>query len=261
MSSAFDDVLETSSQSSSSEKNDEFDDVLCDDVADGGYDLSHGNVIQGDTVSILSELPENEFHAIVCDPPYNFDGGFMQQEWDDIGSAKEYQQWCEQWAEKALKTLKPGVHLIAFSGNKSHHRLMCGVEDAGYEIRDTITWHYGDGFSVGSYQKVDQYLDGELAEKFEDFRYGLKPATEFAVLARSPISGSVTDNVREHETGVLNVPQCRITYQSEESKPNKQNIHDVKNGDVDEGNRLMTTASGRKTEYLDEQWEPDDDGR
>jgi len=247
MSSAFDDVVNTSSEPT--------------DELSPEYDLSHGSVINGDTLSVLPELPQNEFHAIVCDPPYNYDGGFMQQEWDDIGSGTDYQQWCREWAEKALKTLKPGGHLIAFSGNTSHHRLMSGIEDAGYEIRDTITWHYGDGFSAGSYQKVDQYLEGETAEKFEDFRYGLKPATEFAVLARSPQEGSITSTVREHGTGVLNVPQCRISYQSEATKPTEQGIHDVKNGDVEEGDRLMVTSSGRQTEYLDEQWEPDDDGR
>lgn len=173
------------------------------------YEVSHGNVIQGDTLSVLPELPENEFHAVVCDPPYNFDGGFMQQEWDDIGSAKEYQQWCQEWAEKALTTLKPGGHLIAFSGNRSHHRLMCGVEDAGYEIRDTITSHYGEGFPKG--QQIDRWLDDEYVDQFGDWRGMLKPATEFAVLARSPLAGtSSTKNQMEYGTGNLNVEACRI---------------------------------------------------
>lgn len=172
--------------------------------------IEDGNVLCGDAINLLDQLPKNQFHAIVCDPPYNFDGGFMGEEWDNIGSPKEYQEWCQEWAEAALKTLKPGGHLIAFSGNTSQHRLFSGVEDAGYEIRDTLTWHYGDGFSAGSYQKIDQYLDGELEDQFDDWRYGLKPASEFATLARSPIGGSVTDAVREFHTGVLNVPSCLI---------------------------------------------------
>jgi DNA modification methylase len=185
-------------------------------TADGGYDCSHGSIIEGDSVDVLRELPENEFHAIVCDPPYNFDGGFMQQEWDNIGSAKEYQQWCQDWAERALTTLKPGGHLIAFSGNRSHHRLMSGVEDAGYEIRDTITWHYGGGFPKGS--QIDRWLDDEYVEQFGDWRGMLKPSTEFAVLARAPLDGSSsTRNQMKHGTGNLNVEACRI----EGSKPKR----------------------------------------
>jgi DNA modification methylase len=174
----------------------------------GGYDCSHGSAIHGDMFDVLPQLPENEFHAIVCDPPYNFDGGFMQRQWDDIGSPKQYQLWCQDWSEKALATLKPGGHLIAFSGNRSHHRLMSGVEDAGYEIRGTITWHYGEGMPKGS--RLSTWLDGEETEKWGDWRGTLKPATEFAVLARSPLGErSATQNQVEHGVGNLNVEACR----------------------------------------------------
>lgn len=225
------------------------------------YDLSHGSVIVDDTLTVLPQLPENEFHAIVCDPPYNFDGGFMQQQWDDIGTAKEYQQWCEDWANKALHTLRPGGHLIAFSGNRSHHRLMSGVEDAGYEIRDTITWHYGEGMPKGA--RLSTWLDDEHVDQWGDWRANLKPATEFAVLARSPLGeSSATRNQVEWGVGNLNVESCRIGYVSESDKPRSQKQHDIRNGGVDEGNRLNPSASGRETEYLeDEVYEADDDGR
>jgi len=179
------------------------------------YDVTDGSVIQGDTLDVLPDLPENEFHAIVCDPPYNFEDGFMQQDWDDIGSSKEYQEWCQEWAEKALTTLKPGGHLIAFSGNRSHHRLMSGVEDAGYEIRDTITWHYGEGFPKGP--RIKRWLDDEYKDQFGDWRGMLKPATEFAVLARAPFSeSSSTKNQMEHGTGNLNVEACRLSLHDSE---------------------------------------------
>lgn len=179
------------------------------DLVETEYDLSHGSVIVGDTLSVLPDLPENEFHAIVTDPPYNFEDGFMQEDWDDVGTPTEYQQWCKEWAQKALHTLKPGGHLIAFSGNRSHHRLMCGVEDAGYEIRDTITWHYGNGFPKGP--RIERWLDEEYKDQFGQWRGMLKPATEFAVLARAPLDGtSSTKNQMEHGTGNLNVEACRI---------------------------------------------------
>jgi DNA modification methylase len=87
----------------------------------------NGDVIEGDCLSILPSLPENQFHAIVTDPPYNFEDGFMGQEWDDIGNPKEYQNWCQEWGKLALSTLKPGGHMLAITGNRSDDQLMVGI--------------------------------------------------------------------------------------------------------------------------------------
>lgn len=102
------------------------------------------NVIHtGDCFEVLQDLPDGSIHACVTDPPYGL--VFMGRDWDDF-EPKEYQEWCEGWAAEVKRVLKPGAHLLAFSGNRTHHRLFTGVEDAGFEIRDTITWHYGSGF-------------------------------------------------------------------------------------------------------------------
>ena len=58
----------------------------------------------------------------------------------------EYQFWCQQWATELLRILKPGAFLLAFGGTRTYHRLTCGIEDAGFEIRDCIMWIYGSGF-------------------------------------------------------------------------------------------------------------------
>jgi len=57
-----------------------------------------------------------------------------------------YQRWCEAWAAECLRVLKPGGHMLAFGGTRTYHRLVCAVEDAGFEIRDSIQWIYGSGF-------------------------------------------------------------------------------------------------------------------
>ena len=59
---------------------------------------------------------------------------------------RAFQEWCGQWAAECLRVLKPGGHLLAFGGTRTWHRLTCAIEDAGFEIRDTITWLYGSGF-------------------------------------------------------------------------------------------------------------------
>jgi hypothetical protein len=60
--------------------------------------------------------------------------------------AKIMEAWHHAWAQQALRILKPGGHLLAFGGTRTHHRLMCALEDAGFEIRDCLMWLYGGGF-------------------------------------------------------------------------------------------------------------------
>jgi DNA modification methylase len=68
--------------------------------------------------------------------------------WDTRTSESAYQFQCfnEYWAVEALRVLKPGGHLLAFSGSRTYHRMVCAIEDAGFEVRDQIMWVYGSGF-------------------------------------------------------------------------------------------------------------------
>lgn len=63
-----------------------------------------------------------------------------------VSHMRAFQAWCEQWARECLRVLKPGGHLVAFGGTRTYHRLTVGLEDAGFEIRDSIAWLYGSGF-------------------------------------------------------------------------------------------------------------------
>jgi site-specific DNA-methyltransferase (adenine-specific) len=95
------------------------------------------DVIEGDCIDAMAGMPEASVDAIVCDPPYGL--GFMGRAWDDLPPGL-------LWAEACLRVLKPGGHLLAFGGTRTSHRLVCAIEDAGFEIRDTICWLYGSGF-------------------------------------------------------------------------------------------------------------------
>jgi DNA modification methylase len=99
-------------------------------------------VIQGDCIGVLGGFDDNTFDSVVTDPPYNL--SFMGKGWDTFGG--DYQTWCEQWARECLRVLKPGGYLLAFGGTRTYHRLACAIEDAGFEIRDSLHWIYGSGF-------------------------------------------------------------------------------------------------------------------
>jgi DNA modification methylase len=103
------------------------------------YKNSRYMLYVGKSEHVLKSLPSNSVHSIVTDPPYEL--GFMGKKWDNTGIANSVELWAE-----ALRVLKPGGHLLAFSGSRTYHRMVCAIEDAGFEIRDQVMWLYGSGF-------------------------------------------------------------------------------------------------------------------
>src|SRR5688572_23655790 len=97
-------------------------------------------VLKGDCLALMPTLADASIDAIVTDPPYGL--GFMGRAWDALPPGLP-------WARECLRVLKPGGHLLAFGGTRTSHRLVCAIEDAGFEIRDTIAWMYGSGFPKG----------------------------------------------------------------------------------------------------------------
>ncbi|AJR26377.1 hypothetical protein TZ53_13220 [Sphingobium sp. YBL2] len=147
----------------------------------------------GDCRATLAMLPADSIDSVVTDAPYELD--FMGRSWDRTGIAFDVDMW-----KAALRVLKPGGHLIAFSHARTYHRMACAIEDAGFEIRDQIMWIYGSGFPKS------RNLDGDR----QGWGTALKPAHEPIVLARKPLIGSVAANVAAHGTGAINIDGCRV---------------------------------------------------
>jgi site-specific DNA-methyltransferase (adenine-specific) len=121
-----------------------------------------------------------------------------------------FQEWCRTWALEAKRVLKPGGHLLAFGGTRTYHRLACAIEDAGFEIRDSIMWLYGSGFPKSlNVQKAIAKTSPEVVG-WDGWGTALKPAHEPIVVARKPLIGTVAENVLEHGCGALNIDGCRI---------------------------------------------------
>ena len=92
-------------------------------------------VLVGDCRVTMATLPDASVDAVVCDPPYEL--GFMNKAWDASGISYDVEVW-----RQAFRVLKPGGHLLAFSGSRTYHRMTCAIEDAGFDIRDQIMWAY-----------------------------------------------------------------------------------------------------------------------
>ncbi|MBA3591654.1 site-specific DNA-methyltransferase [Methylibium sp.] len=161
-------------------------------------------VLQGDCRAVMATLPEASVDSIVTDPPYEL--GFMGKSWDSTGVANDANTWRE-----ALRVLKPGGHLLAFSGTRTYHRMVCAIEDAGFEVRDQIGWVFASGFPKSH--------NGEWGGT------ALKPAWEPICMARKPLIGTVAANVLAHGTGGLNIDACRVPHVPVEGGTLAQNSH------------------------------------
>jgi DNA modification methylase len=114
------------------------------------YQILHGN-----NLDILPTLADNSIDSIVTDPPYEL--GFMGKKWDSSGIAYSVELW-----QQCLRVLKPGGHLLSFGGTRTYHRVAVAIEDAGFELRDSIAWLYGSGFPKSL--DVSKAIDKELAK-------------------------------------------------------------------------------------------------
>lgn len=121
-------------------------------------------VLHGDCLNELRTIPDNSIDAVVTDPPYGLSNtspaqvadtitrwvqgereylpsgrGFMGAEWDAF--VPPVAVWDE-----CLRVLKPGGHLLAFAGSRTHDLMTLGIRLAGFDIRDSVAWLYGSGF-------------------------------------------------------------------------------------------------------------------
>src|SRR6478752_155834 len=120
---------------------------------------SGARLLEGDCLEVLGELEPESVDAIVTDPPYGI--GFQNEHWDSsalreaaaragherLSPNQAFEAWCRIWAEGCRRVLKPGGFLAAFGSPRTFHRLVCGIEDTGLEIRDTLMWLYAEGMS------------------------------------------------------------------------------------------------------------------
>lgn len=201
------------------------------------YKLYHGNMLD-----MLDVIEPNSIDSIVTDPPYELN--FMNKGWDNAGISFQKETW-----EKCLTVLKPGGYLLVFGGSRTFHRIACAIEDAGFEIRDTIMWLYGSGFpksmnvglaidkkkgidnrtgnrkkdgvgsdsdskiynvNNGKSNMTKEYEERVARNKWKGWGTCLKPSFEPIIVARKPFKGSLIDNIIKNGVGGINIDECRV---------------------------------------------------
>jgi DNA modification methylase len=206
-------------------------------------------LLNGDCLEQMKQLPDNSVDSIVTDPPYGI--SFMAKKWDyDVPSV-------DVWKE-AMRVLKPGGHALIACGTRTQHRMVVNIEDAGFEIRDVVSWIYGSGFpkslniskaidkAAGAEREVVGVSKGaasqnteslgkfapeydatapatEAAKQWDGWGTALKPSCEFFTLCRKPLSEkTVAANVLKWGTGGINIDGCRVETSEKLVRPEVQ---------------------------------------
>lgn len=234
-------------------------------------------LFNADNLAVLKELPSNNIDSCVTDGPYGI--GIMGKEWDNFKPKAlrqatrnyqegvnynlqtgrspsmhagdydlsrrglvRFQQFCYEWAIEVYRVLKPGAMLVSFCSPRVYHRMACGIEDAGFYVRDQLQWLFGVGLpkSLDIGKSIDKLLGAEReivgpnpnrkgrinwdtkpknitlpatrqSEYWNEWGTALRSLNEPILLARKPLSEkSVARNVLRHGTGGINIEACRI---------------------------------------------------
>jgi len=200
-------------------------------------------IIHGDCREALSGVKKCS-SAIVTDPPYEL--GFMGKLWDSKGVSFQKDTW-----EIIRSTCLSGAPLLSFGGSRTQHRIACAIEDAGWEIRDTLMWVYGSGFpkSLDIGKAIDKakgvYAKGAVlsssrttgasitgiattfrektatnpqspeAQLWDGWNTALKPAYEPIILAMNPVDKTFANNALKYGVAGLNIDECRVPTNGE----------------------------------------------
>lgn len=210
-------------------------------------------LLYGDVVEQLQSFGDRVFDGVLADAPYGI--SILGEVWDDAGSdgdsatnenqslALRFQRQCYTWGRAVLRVVKPGAFLLVFGSPRTYHRLACGLEDAGWQVRDTIGWLHGQGFPksrniakgiddrLGATRQVLGHRSGvgtaprghgfksvypatipatNAARHWTGYGTALKPAFEPILVAMRPIEESYARNAMFHGVAGLNIDGCRI---------------------------------------------------
>lgn len=225
----------------------------------GGVALLHGDCIDVMKAMLTKERGwKGQLDAIVTDPPYGI--GWIGEDWDnydrrekeekaeaeplqdygaltgspfvkgwtrdeaapadDSAAGQSFGQWCLEWGTLCYDLLKPGGYILSFGGARSHHRMTCGLEDAGFQIVNEIIWIYSTGLVRGHNPEKDidvlrkqcpDLSEAQLAQ-LKGRNTTLKPAQEPITVGRKPLPAGVTvaEHVARTGVGAMNVGDTRF---------------------------------------------------
>lgn len=204
-----------------------------------------------DSQNLSDHVTPCSMHAVITDPPYGL--SLMGQAWDKVLPPKGIWKAC-------FDALKPGGFCLSFGHTRLYHRVACDLEDAGFVIKDCLSWGYATG--APRPYNVDKAIDKHLGYKISDeFPYEpqsdeakqwkgwaniLKVSWEPIIVAQKPIEENIVHNVRKYKVGVLNIDECRIPFASDEDRKSLESFVNFEGEDRGDARFFSANTGGKK---------------
>ena len=217
-------------------------------------------IFHGDCFELLKDIEDNSIDCVITDPPYFIDS--MDNNWSteeqekrksnsfisklpigmkfDSKQGQNLEKFINQVSKELFRVLKPGGFFLCFSATRMYHNIASGIEKAGFQIRDQISWTFNvsqvKAFRQDHIISKDKIMNDiekkELKDKLKDHRTPqLKPKFEPICVAMKPIEGRFIDNIRKYQTGLIYIDPdkpfpCNVMYHSKPSKKEREdNTH------------------------------------
>ena len=169
--------------------------------------MTNYKIYNDNCVEVMKTMEAESVHNIITDPPWNIDflssNGFN----DKIDN---YVEWTREWAEEAYRIAKPGSFLLCLASTRQYHKVVTGIEQAGFEIKDTISHIFASGFPK-SHKLPDNKLSKEQQEKWKGYQTPqLKPAQVLVCVAQKKREGTYANNMLKYKVGCFNIDATRI---------------------------------------------------
>ena len=147
-----------------------------------------------DCLKIMRTMYDESVHNVITDLPWNIS---FDKKWDTIGNNKQYEKWTTEWATEVFRILEPGGFLLPFCGTRTYHRMVSGIENADFQIKDTISHIFGKGMPKARKINVKGWEGWQTPQ--------LKPLQIFVCVAQKPIEGTYAKNLVKHRVGCFNI--------------------------------------------------------
>lgn len=196
--------------------------------------IGDATIYNEDCITAFKKLPNSSVDFIATDPPYFLDG--MGDDWSDeklntkkskahtIGGLPvgmkfdpaqgiRLQKFFAKVSNEALRVLKPGGFMIAFSQPRLFHRMAVAAEDVGFEVRDMLVWEHNGGQGKAFTQdhfvkkmKISEEVKKEIIEKLQGRKTPqIRPKFEAILLVQKPKDGTFIDNWLKWKAGLIKV--------------------------------------------------------
>lgn len=210
----------------------------------------------------MADMPAHSVHLILTDPPYFLDG--MDADWDagnpdkraatsaiigglpagmkfDRNQGIRLQEFYSEVSKQAYRILCPGGFFLSFASPRLYHRMAVAMDDAGFELRDMLAWHYQKGGQAKAFtqnhfvrrmqiskteqQDIIKSLDGRKTPQ-------IRPQFEPIGVAQKPKQGTFVENWLKWETGLIDLQNVRVNgrtpttvFQVDKPVKDKYNTH------------------------------------